>query len=69
MDYESTQYECDIWQGVVVITCKESRRCGSIAMTNKKTRQNAGQMIKADIKKYGAEKALAIYAKLVENWQ
>lgn len=69
MDYESTQYECDVWQGVVVITCKETRKCGSIALKDSKRRMNAGQMIKSDVERFGTEKTLATYAKLVTNWQ
>jgi hypothetical protein len=68
MDYESALFEADCWQGTVVLTEKATRRCGSIAMRNTKTRRNAAQMIAADVKKYGADRALATYAKLVENW-
>jgi hypothetical protein len=65
MNYESAQYEADFWQGVVVITDKTTRRCGAIAFHGK----SAARMLASDAKKYGAEKALPVWAKLVENWQ
>jgi hypothetical protein len=69
MDYESSQFECDLWQGTIVLTEKATRRCGSVHLVDKRRRQNGAQMLAADVKKYGSEKALATYAKLVENWQ
>jgi len=69
MEYESAQYECDLWQGTIVLTDKATRRCGSVHLVNKRRRRNGAQMLAADVNKYGAEKALATYAKLVDNWQ
>ena len=68
MDYENALFGADCWQGTVVITEKATGRCGSIRMRNTKTRQNAVQMLAADVKNHGADRALTTYAKLVENW-
>ena len=66
--YQSTEYECDLWQGVAVFTRLSDGACGSIAL--KRNGRNATEsMLKSDVKKYGAEKALATYAKLVTAWQ
>jgi hypothetical protein len=69
MDYESDTYECDLWQGIIVLTHKESGLCGTIHLTMPKRRMNGAQMLKQDINKYGVAKALDTYAKLVGEWQ
>lgn len=63
MDYESTQYECDIWQGVAVITDKVTGKCGNLSI-KLNGRIATAYMIKQDVAKYGPEKALRTYAKL-----
>lgn len=65
MNFESAQFEADCWQGVVVITDKATKQCGAIAFHGK----SAARMLSADAKKYGAEKALSVWAKLVGEWQ
>ena len=65
MKYDSTGYEADIWQGVVVITDKVGGKCGCIAFQGR----SAAAMLGQDVKKHGAEKALAVWAKLVTAWE
>lgn len=67
MDYESSEYECDIWQGTAVITDKATGKCGSLILKSN-GRVATARMIKADVAKYGPDKALRTYAKLVEVW-
>jgi len=69
MDYESTQYECDIWQSRIVITCKESRKCGIVSLINSKGRNITLNQFKSCIKSHGIEKTLSVFAKLVFEWQ
>ena len=68
MEYESAKFECDLWQGTIVLTDKETGRCGSVHLVDRQRKKNGAQMLAADVKKYGAEKALATYAKLVVDW-
>lgn len=77
MDYESTEYECDMWQGTVVFTDKATGKCGSLILKSN-GRVATARMIKADVAKYGPnelarasalrDKALRVYAKLIEVW-
>lgn len=68
MDYESDSWECDIWAGYAVLTCKYTGRSGMLCLT-KNGRNATKRMIGQDVEKYGAEKALSVYAKLVDTWQ
>ena len=68
MDYESSEYECDIWQGTAVMTCKRTGKVGSFGLKHK-GRVATARLIKSDVDKFGAERALRVYAKLVDNWQ
>jgi hypothetical protein len=69
MDYESDQYECDIWQGRVIITCKESKRCGIVSLLNSNGRNITLSQFKSCIKSHGVERTLSTFAKLVSDWQ
>jgi len=69
MDYESINFECDLWQGVIVLTNKETGLCGSVHLKDSRRKMNGAQMLKADVTKYGVEKALSTYAKLVSEWK
>jgi len=69
MDYESDKYECDIWQGRVIITCKESKRCGIVSLLNSNGRNVTLNQFKSGLKSHGVERTLSTFAKLVTNWQ
>lgn len=68
MDFESDLFEVDIWQNVAVITCKQTGACGSVCLKSN-GRIATERMLKSDIKKHGVEKALNVWAKLVDNWE
>lgn len=67
MDYESTLYEVDIWQNIAVFTDKRTGACGQVCYTSN-GRIATARMLKADVAKYGVEKAVNTWAKLVNNW-
>jgi len=69
MDYESIEYECDLHNGYIVLTHKDSGLCGLVYVVDTRRKKSGPQMLRQDVRKYGEEKALAVYAKLVTDWQ
>jgi len=67
MEYANSEYECDLWQGDIVLTHKATGKCGTISM--RKGNVSGARMFEQDVKRYGVDKALSTYAKLVTNWQ
>lgn len=67
MDYESALYEVDIWQNIAVFTDKATGACGQVILKHN-GRVATARMLKADVAKYGVEKSVNTWAKLVNNW-
>ena len=65
--YQSTRFECDLWQGVAVFTRLSDGATATLSLI-RKGRNATESMIRADIARHGEERALATYAKLVEAW-
>jgi hypothetical protein len=69
MDYESDQYECDIWAGHIVITDKETGRCGIVQLRDAVTgRDVTRRQLLSSIRTHGVERALHTFARLVREW-
>lgn len=69
MIYESDQYEGDYWQGVMVITNKETGQCGNVSLRDSNGRNVTLSQFNSCIKTHGVVRALHTYARLVTHWQ
>ena len=65
--YQSSRFECDLWQGVAVLTRLSDGATATLSLI-RKGRNATESMIRADVARYGEERALATYAKLVSAW-
>jgi len=63
MDYESTLYECDLWQGTLVLTCKET---GDMRQVTLKTnnRLSTQREFESCIKTHGIDRTCETFWKL-----
>lgn len=57
--WESSQYEADYWQGVLVITDKATRQCGSVVLHNAKGHNVTHRQWLSSINSHGPERALS----------
>jgi hypothetical protein len=67
--WESDSYEADYWQGVLVITDKATRKCGSVSLTNDKGHNITKRQWDSSLKTHSVERALNTWARLVTDWQ
>lgn len=67
--WESSQYEADYWQGVLVITDKATRQCGNVVLYDTRGHNVTHKQWLSSIKSHGPERALSTWSKLVNKWE
>lgn len=69
MYWESDTHEADYWQGVLVITDKETGKCGNVVLHNAKGHNVTLKQWQSSIKTHGVDRALVTWSKLVNQWK